>query len=67
LTNFSGKHFRSEGLGVSITKIQNENLTQTPVQATLNGKSVHMAQNTKIHYVVDANYVLIKSEESGCT
>jgi len=34
---------------------------------TLNGKSVFMAQNTTIQDVIDANYVLIKSEESGCT
>jgi hypothetical protein len=34
---------------------------------TMNGKSVFMAENTTLQDVIDANYVLFKSEESGCT
>jgi len=34
---------------------------------TLNGKSVFMADNTTVQDVIDANYVLFKSKESGCT
>jgi hypothetical protein len=47
--------------------IQNEQLIQTPVKTTLNGKSVFMAENTTIQDVIDENYILFKSEESGCT
>ena len=51
---------------MSITQFQNDNLRQTPVQANINRKCVHLTPNTTVQNVVDAYYVVFKREESGC-
>lgn len=63
---FQEEHFRNEGLGVSITLIQNDNLTQIPVELNWMGNGTFGTKHisTRWHY---ANYIFFKSEESGCT
>ncbi len=54
-------------MGVCISSSQNTKLAHTPLLKHWNGKQVHLAHNTKVQVLAKANFVLIKSEESGFT
>ena len=54
-------------MGVRITPEQNDRLTVTPLQEVINGTQVQLAANMTVYDYVCADYVLLQSEEMGCT
>ena len=61
------EYFQHEGMGLCISSSQNAKLAPTPLLKHWNGKQVYLAHNTTEQDLAKANFVLIKSEECGCT